>query len=36
MLNGDPLAKSITVIDLKGVNLTDLAGEKMNYTKVVL
>lgn len=36
MLKGDPLAKSITVFDLKGVSLTDLAGEKMNYTKVIV
>lgn len=34
MLNGDPVAKSISVFDLKGLSLTDLAGETMNYIKV--
>ena len=34
MLKGDPLAKSISVFDLKGLSLSDLAGETMNYVKV--
>jgi len=33
MCNGDPLAKSIAVIDAKGVTMSDMAGSNMDYIK---
>jgi hypothetical protein len=34
MLNGDPTAKSISVLDLKGLALSDLAGDTLTVIKV--
>jgi hypothetical protein len=33
LLNGDPLAKSIAIIDVDNVSLTDLAGDKLDFLK---
>ena len=33
LLNGDPLAKSIAIIDVHKVSLTDLAGDKLDFLK---